>query len=101
MLFRYEQAESIAGALGEARTDTKLYAGAHAKGWRVFAKDDNGHFWYRITTYRFTNRTEALLFDRTLQTGALEAGAPAGEEVGQDATGREHSSCVSGSRQRA
>jgi len=73
---RFEQAESIAGSLPEAATDKKLYAGAFAKGWRVFAKDDNGHFHYRIKTYRFSNRAEALLFDRLPEkeeSGVVEA----------------------------
>ena len=60
---RFELAESIPGAMSEEQTDAKLYPGAYAKGWRVFAKDDQGHFHYRISTYRFTNRREALLFD--------------------------------------
>jgi hypothetical protein len=69
-----QQAETIPGAMDEAATDKKLFGGAHAKGWRVWAKDDNGHFWYRIQTYRFTSRTEALLFDRRLdaESGVLE-----------------------------
>ena len=62
-----EEADASARALSESDTDKKLYAGAHAKGWRVVAKDDNGHFHYRFTTHRFTNRTEALLFDRSLE----------------------------------
>ena len=42
------------------------------RSWRVFAKDDNGHFWYRIGTYRFTNKPEALLFDRGPDAAALD-----------------------------
>ena len=51
---------------------------AYAKGWRIFAKDDNGHFWYRIGTYRFTNKTEALLFDRGPEAMALPSDASGG-----------------------
>ncbi len=72
---RYEQADSIAGALSEEATDARMYAGAHARGWRIFAKDDNGHFWYRIGTYRFTNKTEALLFERGPEAPALASDA--------------------------
>mgnify|MGYP004292178591 CR=1 FL=1 len=55
-----------------------LRDGAYAKGWRIFAKDDNGHFWYRIGTYRFTNKTEALLFDRGPEALALPSDASGG-----------------------
>ena len=59
----YEPAESVPGALSEERTDARLGEGSHAKGWRIFAKDGNGHFWYRIGTHRFSNRSDALRFD--------------------------------------
>ena len=75
---RFEQADSIAGALSEEATDARMYEGAHARGWRIFAKDDNGHFWYRTGTYRFTNKTEALLFDRAPEAPTLGSdGTPA------------------------
>jgi hypothetical protein len=72
---RFELADSIAGSLSQERTDARLYEGAHAKGWRVFERDGKGHFWYRITTYCFTSRTEALLFDQTGEVPVVASGA--------------------------
>ena len=87
---RYEHATSIGGSQSEEYTDKKMYAGAYSRGWRVFAKDDNGHFWYRIGTYRFTNRTEALVFDRgdevrTLTSEASPQEAAAAAQASQKA----------------
>ena len=75
---RFELAESIPGAMSEEQTDAKLYPGAYAKGWRVFAKDDQGHFHYRISTYRFTSRRGAPLRRRPerRQRRAVATGAP-------------------------
>ena len=80
-----QHAESIPGAMDEEPTDKKLFGGAYAKGWRVWAKGENGHFWYRIQTYRFTNRAEALIFDRSLDAGA-EIAATLGAEGDPKAT---------------
>ena len=108
---RYEPADSIAGALPMDITDKKMYPGAHAKGWRIFAKDDNGHFWYRIGTYRFSNRTEALHFDRSLDASSLttssltssapEAAPDAGAEAAPDAGAEQASDGIDADNRRA
>jgi len=88
---RYEQADSVAGAMTEAQTDAKMYSGAYARGWRVFAKGDDGHFWYRIGAYRFVNRKDALIFDRSPEVVASGAPAlaPADGSSGAEARGTE------------